>query len=253
MMLRSPCRHSFLGRGGGGVWEDLGAQAACWGRFPGGGSSQDSVGSKGSWVDGDCPEKGSRGHEQGDQGLLGWRVRGLGVSQSLLLQLEPWPEWDSPTQPIDECLSPGLTTVSPGLLHGCGQNQLDLLAWQGSGWRGLAHRPSVAHSRHLEASAHRGACRPQDRSRPGPCMGSHSYPCGGGFHMGLHLFRVQGSRHGAKGCGPQVQRESSHLPCHPPPLACPLFPITHPPPTPPDHWRLGLPSSTALVASVKSL
>lgn len=176
----------------------------------------------------------------------------MGVIQSLLLQLEPWPEWDSPPESTHEGLSPGLTTISPGLLHGCGQNQLDLLAWQGWGWRALAHRPSVAHSRHPEASAW-GLQATRQVTGPGPCMASHSSPCGGGFHMGLHLVSVQGSRHGAKGYSPQVQPGSPHLPCHPPPLACPLFPITLPPPTPPDHWCLGLCSSAALVASVKSL
>ena len=112
----------------------------------------------------------------------------------------------------------------------------------------------MAHSCHLEASAHRwGLQATRQVTGPGPCMVSHSSHCGGGFHMGLHLVRVQGSRHGAKGCGPQVQPGSPHLLCHPPPFACPLLPITLPPPTPPPHWCLGLHSSVAFVACQEPL
>ena len=173
------------------------------------------------------------------------------IIQSILLQLEPWPEWDSPPESTHEGLSPGLTTISPGLLHGCGQNQLDLLAWQGWGWRGLAHRPSVARSRHPEASAW-GLQATRPDTGPGPCMASHSAPVA---VASIWDCTLSGFRAPVTGQRAVVPRSSWEAPAsrHPPPLACPLFPITLPPPTPPDSWCLGLCSSAALVASVKSL
>lgn len=135
----------------------------------------------------------------------------------------PWPGWDPPTNPTREGHSPGLNTAPPGLLRGCGQNQLDLLGGGGGWW---PPGPQAVCGSLLPPSGLFSLWDQQDTrrvTRPGHCVGvASTLECTVSGLRAPVMARRAVVRRSPAAKHPTSPATHPRLPVHSPfPIACP--------------------------------